>query len=120
MGLKYLASLRTILAVAYLRKGNIEKFKENFYKIFDDLKNSGEDIFKIINYLNQTFILIEDEKFEKIADEINKVLKFSTENNIKVEILRLIEKSRRLNMNLELSILEKLASSKFEKLLVKK
>ncbi|HCF37559.1 MAG TPA: hypothetical protein DER56_00550 [Thermosipho africanus] len=70
--------------------------------------------------MNQTFILIEDEKFEKIADEINKVLKFSTENNIKVEILRLIEKSRRLNMNLELSILEKLASSKFEKLLVKK
>lgn len=120
ISIKYVASARTLLAIAYLKKGEVSKFKEHFYRIFEDAKQTGENLNRFINSLHDAFLSLEDEVYVKVSDEIDYLFSESNKLGIKMNILGFLEKDIRNGRKVNYEVYNPLISSFMERLLLKR
>lgn len=118
ISIKYVASARTLLAIAYLKMGNIDKFREHLHKIADDARRTGENIEKFLKSLFETLLNVEDNAYLTISEEIDFVLGLIKENNVNVEIRKLLEKDLQTGRKIRVDLYEPFVSSRYEKLLL--
>lgn len=120
MSLKFVASVRMVLSIAHLKQDNIEKFKEHFSKIFEELELTAEDPQKVLNYLLANFVMLEDEKLKMVSGELLNTIEFAKRKGIKVPVVQIIDKALHAGINIEPGVFEGFELSVFERFVIEK
>ncbi|MGC8954685.1 MAG: tetratricopeptide repeat-containing glycosyltransferase family 2 protein [Fervidobacterium sp.] len=118
--IKYKATARTILNIAYLKKGLIEKFKENYYLISKESLKTGEDLAKFLRLLSEHILSLDDETYLSISEEIDNLLTESANIGVKLNIADFIDKDLKSGRKINLDLYKKHAKTKFEEFIIEK
>ncbi len=120
VSVKYVASGYVLLAKAYLKKNNFEKFKENYLKALEWQPKTVEDYKKILlNPFVSEFIKYKNK--EQMKEVIFKLLTFLKENNYDYErIWEIIYAYKDFLKEIEREVLEYFVKTRFQKLFLEK
>ncbi|ODN30599.1 tetratricopeptide repeat-containing glycosyltransferase family 2 protein [Fervidobacterium thailandense] len=120
MSLKFSASVRMVLSLAYLRLGNILKFREHFPKIFEEAELTAEDPKKIGSYILASFLQLSDEQLREIEPEFYETVRFCRLHGVKIPLLQVVDKLQHAGLTVRDELFENAELSNFEKLVFEK
>lgn len=118
--LKYLASARTLLAIGYLKRNDVENFKYHFSRIFDEIEKTNEDIARIIKQLIKYLSDLEIDLFRQVVPEVETLLKYASKNGIKLDVIGIIEKDISAGRVVDPNVYTPFMNTNFEKLILKR
>ncbi len=120
VSIKYIASGYALLAKAYLKKENFEKFKSNYLKALEWLPKTNENYQRVLfSPFVEDLIKIEDKS--KVKDIVQEMIKFLYNNKLKYDPMwELIYAYKDYLIEIDRSILESLAETRFQKLFLKR
>lgn len=120
ISIKYQASVRAVIAIALLKKGLIEEFKDIYYQIFESANLTGENLTRFYFAFYDTLLNIDDETYKKISNEIDYFLKELAKVGLKFDFSKLLEKDLRSGREMDLNIYKNLELDKIEQMLIER
>jgi len=120
ISIKYKAAARTLLSLGFLKRGDLEKFRKNYYLVFKEAEVTGEEIAKSVKSFSSAFLELDDEKYRDISDEIDKLLIEIGRLGLDMKVLDFIEKDLKSGRKINFEIYQLLMRSEFEKFVLKK
>jgi len=120
VAIKYTPMAHTLLSIAYLKNNNITYFKKHFNKIFDKSKLNSSEVKRLSDALLKAFIELSDETFAEIKGEVEKLLNVLVEFGVTVNVLDIIERLFRLQIDFNYSVFEPFLKGEFGSLILKK
>ncbi len=121
ISIKYKMVGHLLLAIAYLKKGDISSFKKHFYMVFDSKVLTTDEVIKFSNVLLNRMLELKDEVFEKLLNEVLVLLNRLYELNQNVNVLEIVDRILELKVEFDTSLLTRfLENDRFGKLVLQK
>ncbi len=120
IAIKYKASARTLLSLGYLKNGDLERFKKNYYLVFKEAETTGEEIDKFLKSFAAMFLELDDERYKSVSNEIDRLLVEIGKLGLEMRVLDFIEKDLKTGRKIDFEVYRPLMKFEFDKLVLKK
>ncbi|WP_448375167.1 tetratricopeptide repeat-containing glycosyltransferase family 2 protein [Fervidobacterium sp.] len=118
IAIKYTPMVHTLLAIAYLKKKDIEKFKMHFEKIFDKSKLTVAEAQKLVNALVRYITEVDDDDFVKIVAEVEKLLLEAHQFGVPLNLFDIVERVKKIGLQFNYDLFEPFLRGNFGKLVL--
>lgn len=118
--IKYKSVAHSILANAYLKKGDIDNFRRHFKSVFETKVLTANETAKLSLGLLSAILELEDEKFKELLNEVMVLLNLIRELGQNVNVLDIVERIVRLNIKFDIESLRPFLVGRFGELLIQK